>query len=76
MTSWILSFFIYLIFSLWIVIWGGAERLEGTFSSGFIINIFAPRWSAEGIKLFVRLSLFVNSIWFIIGLFEPSARFF
>ena len=39
-----------LAFWLWVARWGGAEWLEGTFLSGFLVSIWAPRWSAEGIK--------------------------
>jgi hypothetical protein len=64
------------LFWLWVVRRGGAEWLEGTFCSGFLIHIFAPRWSAEGIKLFGWLMLVGNVILFLIGLFVPVARFY
>jgi len=62
------------LFWLWVWRWGGAERLEGTFTSGFFIHWFAPRWSAEGIKLFAVLTLFFSTILFIVGLFVPGLR--
>jgi hypothetical protein len=58
----------------WILFWGGAEWLEGTMASGFL-HVLAYRWSADGIKLFVGLTWLFEGIWFAIGLFLPSARF-
>jgi hypothetical protein len=75
MVIWTAFFFFEVLFWLWIIRWGGAEWLEGTLTSGFIISYFAPTWRAEGIKLFGWLSLIFSTIWFVIGLFEPSLRF-
>jgi hypothetical protein len=72
--AWVVSYAGDLLFSLWILRWGGAERLEGTFASGFLISGWAPRWDAEGIKLFVLLSLLGTTVWFLVGLFVPEAR--
>lgn len=72
--AWIILYLTELLFWLWIIRWGGAERLEGTFTSGFLINCFAPGWSAEGIKLFGWLTLVVSTIWFFAGLFYPGLR--
>lgn len=76
LTSWIIIYFVELLFWLWILRWGGATWLEGTFASGFLISIFAPRWSAEGIKLFALLTLIASTIWFIIGIIMPGVRFY
>jgi hypothetical protein len=72
--AWILSYLGDLLFCLWILRWGGAERLEGTLASGFLISWLAPRWEAEGIKLFVLLSFVLTTGWFLVGLFVPEAR--
>jgi hypothetical protein len=74
--SWILTYLIDLGFWLWVVRWGGAEWLEGTLSSGFLVNIFAPRWSADGIKLFGYGIIFISTIYFILGIFFPDFRHF
>lgn len=63
-----------LIFWLWVVRWGGAEWLEGSFLSGFLINLRAPYWDSGGIKLFGWLMLIVSSIWFVVGVFVPGMR--
>ena len=74
--AWIIGYFLNLLLCLWIVRWGGAEWLEGTFLSGILLNIFAPRWSAEGIKLYIWLALLISSAWFLLGLFWPEIRIF
>lgn len=76
MTAWIIIYAFDVVFFLWVVRWGGAEWLEGTFTSGMLIHWFAPTWTAEGIKLFVWVSFIATSIWFVVGLFVPSARVF
>jgi hypothetical protein len=64
------------LFWLWVACWGGAERLEGTFASGWLVSVFAPNWSAEGLKLFAWIMLVAGGIWFIVGLVEPGVRLF
>ena len=65
-----------LVFWLWVVRWGGAELLEGTFTSGFFIHFFAPRWSADGIKLFGYATIFISTVLFVVALFFPDFREF
>lgn len=72
--EWILWAVLSGVFWLWVLLWGGAERLERTFLSGFLISWFAPKWSAEGIKLFALLSLAGTLIAFVVGLFIPEVR--
>jgi len=71
LTELIITYLINLIFWLWVVRWGGAEWLEGTFTSGFFIHIFAPRWSADGIKLFGYGMILISTVLFIVGIFYP-----
>jgi hypothetical protein len=75
MIAWIIFFICNVLFWFWIIRWGGAEWLEGTLTSGFLISIFAPKWSTNGIKLFAWLSLICSAIWFVAGIFVPSIRF-
>ena len=72
----IIAYLIQLAFWLWIVRWGGAEWLEGTFISGFLVHIFAPRWSADGIKLFGWGAILISTVLFVIGVFSPDFRQF
>jgi hypothetical protein len=76
LTELIVTYLINLVFWLWVVRWGGAEWLEGTFTSGLLINIFAPRWSADGIKLFGYGTILISTILFIIAIFSPDFRYF
>ncbi|MBA4391471.1 MAG: hypothetical protein C0399_11115 [Syntrophus sp. (in: bacteria)] len=73
---WIIAYIVDLLFWLWIVKWGGAERLEGTFTSGFLVNVFAPRWSVEGIKFFGYGTIIISTIYFVLGVFIPEFRCF
>jgi hypothetical protein len=73
-TAWIVSFTLNTLFWLWIARWGGAERLEGTFSSGCLVSIFAPGWSADGLRLFAYVMLAASAVLFITGLFQPEMR--
>lgn len=59
---------------LWVLRWGGADRLEGTFASGFLFSSFAPRWSAEGLRMAALIMLAFCAITFVVGLFVPSLR--
>jgi len=72
----IITYCLNLAFMLCVVQWGGAKRLEGDFTSGFLIHIFAPQWSADGIKLFGYGAITISTRLFILGLFSPGFRFF
>lgn len=76
LTELIVVYLIQLIFWLWIVKWGGAERIEGSFLSGLIVHIFAPRWSADGIKLFGYAAILLSTILFVVAIFSPDFRYF
>jgi hypothetical protein len=73
-TAWVVSFILNTLFWLWIARWGGAERLEGTFTSGCLVSIFARSWSADGIRLFAYVMLLAGTILFMTGLFQPEMR--
>ena len=75
LTAWLLFYLADVAFLLWVVRWGGAEVLEGTFASGCLISWFAPRWSADGIKVFGWCALVAHTIGFIVGVFWPDFRF-
>jgi hypothetical protein len=61
------------LFLVWVLRWGGAERIEGTWASGFISG-FAPRWNAEGLRMAALILLVFCAITFALGLFMPSLR--
>ncbi len=76
LTELTVAYLINLVFWLWVCRWGGAERLDGTFISGLLIHFFAPRWSADGIKLFGYGTIFISTILFVIAIFYPDFRYF
>ena len=76
LTELIVTYSINLVFWLWVVRWGGAEWLEGSFTSGFLIHFFAPRWSADGIKLFGYSAILISTIFFVAALFYPDFRYY
>jgi hypothetical protein len=73
---WIGLFVLNSLFWSWILFWGGAERLEGSFLAALLVHLRASAWSAEGIKLFALLSWLISGFWFLIGLFSGEVRHF
>ena len=79
LAEFITIYLLILVFRLWVARCGGAEWLEGTFLSGFQVNIFAPKWSAGGIKLFAYGTLIITTTTtklFVLGLLLPDSRLF
>ena len=72
--SWIISYAVEALVCLWIVYWGGDRFLEGSFLSGCLVSVFAPRWSAEGLRFFAGAALLLSTGWFIAGIFVPELR--
>lgn len=73
LTWWIVTHAAKALLYVWVLRWGGAERIEGTLASGFLSS-FAPRWSAEGLKMAALILLVLCAIGFVVGLFVPSLR--
>jgi hypothetical protein len=73
---WVLLFVISSLFSGWVLFWGGAEWLEGSFVSLLVVSGRAANWSSDGIKIFVALSWLASLFWFVIGLFDLDVRHF
>lgn len=71
---WIVAFLAESAFAAWIVWGGGAARLEGTFRAGLLVSVWAPGWSAEGIRLFVGIGWVFSAMAFVLGLFVPGMR--
>jgi hypothetical protein len=42
-------------FAAWVIFFGGADLLEGTFGSRLLVHFRAHRWKASGIKVYVGL---------------------
>jgi len=75
LTEWIIGHGVMGLFWLWVLIWGGAEWLEG-WKSFFIIDWFAAWWSAEQLRLYALCILVFQVIWFFIGFAVPEWRGF
>lgn len=58
----------------WIVFGDGAEQLEGSFLSGFLVHCKAPEWSAEAIRVVAALSWLASLGWFVLRFFTPALR--
>lgn len=72
--GWIVLFVVSSLFWCWLLFWGGADWLEGSWLAGLIVHFRATEWTAEGIKVFAALMWLCQTIWFIVGLFTPEAR--
>lgn len=72
---WIILFAIDCAFTYWVLRLGGSHWLEG-WRSLFVIDwLFAYRWTAEQIELYVLLCWLGHMVWFFAGLFSPTLRF-
>lgn len=53
-------------FAAWAVFFGGAEWLEGTVKSAFLIHAWAPFWHATGIKAYVLITWVGSLLWLLV----------
>ena len=54
------------VFAVWVVFLGGAEWLEGTIKSAFLLNANAASWHATGIKAYVAIMWVGSLLWFLV----------
>lgn len=73
--QWLLLFLLSSIFYGWVLLGNGAKWLEG-WLSWWVIGWFSLDWTAEQIRLYVLIIWIVETIWFVVGLFQPSLRTF
>ncbi len=73
---WIGLFLAASLFAFWVLFWGGADWLEGSFLAAFLVHFRAAAWTADGIKVFVAIGWFGEGVWFVIGLFNRDVRHF
>jgi len=73
--QWLLLFLLSSIFYGWVLLGNGAKWLEG-WQSWWLIGWFSLDWTAEQIRLYVLIIWIVETIWFVVGLFQPSLRTF
>jgi hypothetical protein len=74
MLAWTLWHALPALFWGWVLFGDGAERLEGTLASGFLISWLAPTWSAAGIRVFAFGMLMTGALSFVVGLLVPEYR--
>ena len=70
---WIAAYVVQALFWLWIARWGGARWVHG-WRAAFLVHWVAWRWDEEVIQLFAWLSLVGTTLWFALGMFDPSLR--
>lgn len=75
LAEWFLIHALSALFWLWIIIFGGANWLEG-WKSFFFIDWFAAYWNAEQLRLYALCILFFQVAWFLIGAAKPEYRGF
>ena len=74
--SWIAVYIVEMAFWLWIVAWGGAEFLDGTWVLSLAVHWGASDWDPETTKLVGWFFILSTTFWFIIGLIDPNMRFY
>jgi hypothetical protein len=72
--AWVAVFVVCSLLWSWLLFWGGAEWLEGSFLAGLVVHFRASEWAADGIKVFAGLMWLCQGIWFVVGLFSPELR--
>ena len=74
--AWVAWFALLTAFTGWMLFLGGAEEVEGSFLAALLFDAWAPRWSDEGLKIFVGGVWFLAGVWFVYGLVYPNSRFY
>jgi hypothetical protein len=72
---WVLPYLASAAFSWWVVWGGGASWLEGWRAPFFLEWLLSYTWSSEQIALYTLICWVGHTVWFLVGLFEPMARF-
>jgi hypothetical protein len=71
---WLLLYISSSAFAWWIVWAGGAAWFEGWRALAIVDWLFAYRWSADQIAMYILICWVGHTIWFIVGLFMPETR--
>lgn len=74
--SWVAVYVVAVVSCLWLLLWGGARFLEGTFASGCLISWLTPKWSEETIRFFAFIALLAGTALLVPRLFRPEWRRF
>jgi hypothetical protein len=65
----VLSFLATSAFAAWMVFYGGAEELEGSWASFFLVNRFGPLLSAWALKVYVSATWFFQLVFLLVHIF-------
>lgn len=71
--AWCIIYLVQALFWLWLARWGGAHSIRG-WPAEFLFAPGASRWEADVIRLVAWLALVASTSWFVVGLFDPRAR--
>lgn len=71
---WILFYVLTLAFWLWVVRWGGADVLEGSIFAD-LTEWLSSHLDVETIRGIGWIAIIAATIWFVVGVFIPAARF-
>lgn len=58
----------------WVIYRGGAQKLVGL-RAFWLIGWFSWDWTAEQIRLYAYCLAILQTIWFLLGLWQPALRF-
>jgi hypothetical protein len=72
---WVAVYVAQALFWLWLARWGGARSVQG-WRAAWLLHPVAWRWDAKLIRVFAWLSFAASTVWFVVGLIDPGARFF
>jgi hypothetical protein len=73
--AWIAVYVVQALWWLWLARGGGASSVQG-WPAAWLLHPVAWRWPSDVIKLFAWLSLAVSTLWFVVGLWDPRARWY
>jgi hypothetical protein len=73
---WCMMFLVKALYSMWIVRWGGAGWIKGTFLSPFFGRWQMLGFEEEGLRLYAGCYLLVSACIFIAGIPIGSIRYF
>lgn len=74
MKAWIIGYLVQLVFWIWVLRWGGAKMLEGSWIA-WLLGISGVTWDEERVKFWAWVAVFTGTGAFVLGLFYPQLRF-
>lgn len=72
--AWVLIYLAELLFGIWVLRYGGASCLRGSFFGSLLIDWWAPSWTEDEFKFLASAWLVLRTVWFVLGLIWPDFR--